>query len=565
MFLRPSHVICVLACMLIDRVLDYASQYVDSSCKQTDIRHSKGAPVKASSSVWCRGPNHTVRTCVFRNLYYRGDTGDFVFFHGPGTTLLGDLNGRNDPALTDLSSVSDHGAFYFNFVDLPLSAFSELDVVDVDSDTLVVSRFNPDNLMHVFHDDLIPIFSTVREIRSCSSSVEVLHCLDNITLFLADERRKGPYWQLYKALIKNGKILHRTQMSKWHRFRRAIVGLRKDSTWYQYGFVAPQGPLNSNLKTAGAEVGLFAQFFLHMLDVPLKSEMNRSLALIISRTKNRRITNLGELVNIVKLHTKLTTVVINLESEALQDVVTLLRRTQLLISMHGSALILSMFLQPGSAVLELFPYGINPDNYTPYKILANLPPMNIAYAAWRNTNKTNTVFHPEFEPQYGGIYHLPLETQQQILLSKEVPPHLCCDNPNWLFHIYQDTAVDTSIVPMLINLSIERALTRNNHNKNIFPGQVLKLKCEVHKYSEGNTQLVVSWLEPWNVALASFRHCYYEAWLKNGAQVQMIHTNTTAFVQNITASHLHIWVKAVCDGNSGGFNAFPPSCRDIAY
>lgn len=549
--------------MLVDRVLDYANQCGDSSCRQTD-RHSRWGPVKASSSVWCRGPNYTLRTCIFRNLYYRGDTGDFVFLHGPETTLLGDLNGRNDPALTDLSSVNDHGAFYFNFVDLPLSAFSELDVVDVHGDTLVVSRFNPDNLMHVFHDDLIPVFSTVREMRSCSSSVEVLHCLHNITLFLADERRKGPYWQLYKALIKNGKILHRTEMSKWYRFTRAIVGLRKDSTWYQYGFVVPQGPLNSNLKTAGAEVSLFAKFFLHALDVPLKSKINRSHALIISRTKNRLIANLDELVNMVKLHTKLTPVVINLESEALQDVVALLRCTQLLISMHGSALILSMFLQPGSAVLELFPYGINPDNYTPYKTLTNLPSVDIAYAAWRNTNKTNTVFHPEFEPQYGGIYHLPLEAQQQILLSKEVPPHLCCDNPNWLFHIYQDTAVDTSIVPMLINLSTERVPTRNNL-KNIFPGQVLKLKCEVHKDSEGNTQFVVSWLEPWNVAFASFAHCYYEAWLKNGAEVQMIHTNKTAFVQNITSNHLHIWVKAVCDGNSGGFSAFPPSCRDNTY
>lgn len=565
MFLRPSHVACVLACLLVDHVLDYANHYGDSSCRETDIRRSKRAPDEASSSVWCRGTNHTTRTCIFRNLYYRGDTGDFVFVHGPGTTLLGDLNGRNDPALTDLSSVSDHGAFYFNFVDLPLSAFSELHVMDVISDTFVVSRFNPDNLMHVFHDDLIPIFSTVREVRSCSSNIEVLHCLDNITLFLADERRKGPYWMLYKALVKNGNILHRSQMSKWYCFRRAIVGLRKASTWYQYGFVVPQGPLNSNLRTAGAEVNLFAQFFLHALDVPLISKTNRSHALILSRTKNRLITNLGELVNMVKLHTELTPVVINLESESLQDIVSLLRQTKLLVSIHGSALILSMFLQPGSAVLEMFPYGINPDNYTPYKTLASLPSIDIAYVAWRNMNKTNAVFHPEYEPQYGGIYHLPLEAQQQILLSKEVPQHLCCDNPNWLFHIYQDTGVDTSIVPMLVNLTTEHVPTRNNLNKSIFPGQVMGLKCEVYKHSDGNTQLVVSWIEPWNVKFVSFDHCYYEAWLKHGAKVEMIHTNMTSFMRNITSNPFHIWVKTVCDGNAGGFNAFPPSCKDVAY
>lgn len=565
MFLRPSHMFCVLACLLIDHVLDYANRCGNSSTRETDIRHSKRAPDESSSSVWCRGPNHTVRTCIFRNLYYRGDTGDFVFLHGPETTILGDLNGRNHPALTDLSSVSGHGAFYFNFVDMPVSTFSPLHVVDVRSDTFVASRFNPDNLMHVFHDDLIPIFSTVREIRSCSNSEEILRCLDNITLFLVDERRKGPYWQLYKALVRNQKILFKSQMSEWYRFKRAIVGLRKDSTWYQYGFMVPQGPLNTNLRTAGAEVSHFVDFFLHALDVPLASNIHRSHALIISRTKTRLITNLDELVHMVQLHTKLTPVVIDLESISIQDVVILLRDTQLLISMHGSALILSMFLQPGSAVLEMFPYGINPDNYTPYKTLANFPSMNIAYAAWRNTNKTNAVFHPEFEPHYGGIYHLPLEAQQQIIQNEEVPPHLCCDNPDWLFHIYQDTAVDTSIVPLLVNLTAEHVPTHHNLKENIFPGPVMGLKCEVQKYSEGNAQLSVKWHEPWNIALVSFEHCYYEAWLKNGAEVEMIHTNVTVFVRNITTNPLYVWVKAVCDGKSGGFNAFPPSCKDITH
>uniref|UniRef100_A0A1E1X939 Putative glycosyltransferase n=1 Tax=Amblyomma aureolatum TaxID=187763 RepID=A0A1E1X939_9ACAR len=561
MQLSPGHVICLLTCLLTDQLLDYAHHYADLPRTEAGIRRYRRAWDSASSSVWCRGLNYSARTCVFRNLYYRGDTGDFVFLHGPGTTLLGDVNERNYPALTDLSSVKDHGAFYFTFVDLPVSALSQFRVVDVHTDTLVMSRFNPENLMHVFHDDLIPIFSTLRELHSCSSSEEVLNCLGNVTLFLADEREKGPYWQLYKILVRNQKILHRRQLTGWYRFRRAIVGLRKDSTWYQYGFVTPQGPLHANLETAGAEVQYFIPFFLHAFDVPATSQTNEKYALIISRTRNRLITNIDELVLMVQLHTRLTPLVIDFENKSLREVVVMLRNTKLLISMHGSALILSAFLQPGSAVLEMFPYGINPNNYTPYKTLAKLPGMMIAYAAWRNTNKNNTVFHPEYEPQFGGIYHLSQEAQQQILQSEEVPLHLCCDNPKWLFHIYQDTAVDTSIMPLLVNLSTYAVDTSDARQQTFFPGPVMELKCEIWQRCGNSKQLTVSWREPWNIAFIGFQHCHYEVWLKSSAEVEMFHTNLTVFDRHIAESVVQVWVKAMCDEQSGSFNVYPASCK----
>uniref|UniRef100_A0A023GNB4 Putative glycosyltransferase ixodes scapularis glycosyltransferase n=1 Tax=Amblyomma triste TaxID=251400 RepID=A0A023GNB4_AMBTT len=550
MQLSPSHVICLLTCLLTDQLLDYAYLYDNRPRTETGTRHHRRTWDSASSSVWCRGLNYSSRICVFRNLYYRGDTGDFVFLHGPGTTLLGDVNERNDPALTDLSSVKDHGAFYFTFVDLPVSALSQFRVVDVHTDTLVMS-------------DLIPIFSTLREMRCCSSSEEVLNCLDNITLFLADEREKGPYWQLCKILARNWKVLHRRQISGWYRFKKAIVGLRKDSTWYQYGFVAPQGPLNANLETAGAEVKYFVQFFLHAFNVPATSDISEKYALIISRTRNRLITNIDELALMVRLHARLIPIIIDLENKSLREVIILLRDTQLLISMHGSALILSAFLQPGSAVLEMFPYGINPDNYTPYKTLASLPGMMIAYAAWTNINKNNTVFHPEYEPRFGGIYHMSQEAQQLILQSEQVPLHLCCDNPKWLFHIYQDTAVDSSIIPLLVRLSsIQTVDTSDTDQETFFPGPVMELRCEIMQHSGSNKQLTVSWLQPWNIAFISFRHCSYEVWLKSGAEVEMFHTNLTVFNRHIAGSIVNVWVKAMCDKRSGRFNIYPPSCKD---
>lgn len=553
-------VACVLTCLLIDHVLDFVNWHAGNQHEHAGA-HPRHIPDELSSSVWCRGPSHVARTCTFKNLYYRGDTGDFVFLHGAGTTLVGDLNGRNDPALTDLSSVSDHGAFYFKFVDLPESAISQHPIVVVHTETLVMSRFNPDNLMHVLHDDLIPIFSTVRELRSCSSSEEIQNCLNNLTLFLTDKRQKGPYWQLYRTLVKNQRILRRGEMSEWYRFKRAIVGLRKDSTWYQYGFTVPQGPLYAHTKTAGSEVQTFVKFFLHALNVPVTLQANRR-ALIISRTKNRLITNIDELVHMVQEHTDLEPLVVDLEGAPLHSVVMMLRETRLLVGMHGSALILLMFLQPGSAVLEMFPYGINPDNYTPYKTLAHLPEINVAYAAWRNTDKQKAVFHPEYEPQFGGIHHLPLETQEQILQVDEVSPHLCCENPNWLFHIYQDTAVDASVVPLLNKLTAHHIPGESNSlQPNMFPGPVVDLKCEIRHLFNESKQLAVSWVQPWNLVYIGFKQCRYEVWLQSDAGVEKIETDSTVLVKNTTESAFYLWVKAVCNGHSGSFNAVPPSCE----
>ena len=76
--------------------------------------------------------------------------------------------------------------------------------------------------------------------------------------------------------------------------------------------------------------------------------------------------------------------------------------------------------------------------------------MGITYVAWRNVDHRNTVTHPDNPWHQGGIKHLSSTEQAQILASREVPLHLCCRNPEWLFRIYQDTVVDTDAVIQLI-------------------------------------------------------------------------------------------------------------------
>lgn len=45
------------------------------------------------------------------------------------------------------------------------------------------------------------------------------------------------------------------------------------------------------------------------------------------------------------------------------------------IGLHGSILAMAMFLPMGALLVELYPYAVPADNYTPYKTMANLDGM----------------------------------------------------------------------------------------------------------------------------------------------------------------------------------------------
>ena len=76
--------------------------------------------------------------------------------------------------------------------------------------------------------------------------------------------------------------------------------------------------------------------------------------------------------------------VVSLETHTIGDVIEAIRHTKLLIGMHGAALILSHQLQPGSGLLELFPFALNPENYQLFRATVGLS-HNVMYSSWRNT------------------------------------------------------------------------------------------------------------------------------------------------------------------------------------
>ena len=502
------------------------------------------------SSVYCHGNNHTERVCRFRNLCYNPHLGDFVFFKDFKSEIIGVPTDRFSPALTDFSSVNDHNTQYFNFIDVPSTAFHNFSVKIVYGLTVLLKRFNPENLMHVFHDDLIPIYVTLKENFLFDNKNEIL-------LAFADGRDAGPYADLYENFL-NKQPLYLNKEFQTLCFERAIVGLNKHSLWYQYGFKQPQGPLGKDLNLISPNLVHFRDYFLEQFsisEVPVKNQ-----ALLLTRKHNRKILNFQAVAETVEINTNLKSHEANLEEFSVFEVIEKIKSSKVVIGMHGSLLILSLFLPPYSHIIELFPYGISPDICTPYKTLADIPSLKIAYHSWENKIEENTFPHPEYSADHGGIMHLPLQAQKHIQNST-VKPFLCCYNPEWLYRIYQDTIVDIDSFTNVIKDAFQNSKNKviNSSAKiNLFPSEVQNISC----LQISENVIRISWEKPWNLNFINASVVEYELWYQNNLEddVRAFIMQKTVFSFKVNTSDIYIWIRCHLDGRIGPFNHNPFVC-----
>lgn len=150
--------------------------------------------------------------------------------------------------------------------------------------------------------------------------------------------------------------------------------MSKSTTWYDYGFTEPQGPIPSK-NVSGRYIHDFTRFVRQRLNLHTSvthAPEQRGIVLF-SRTRNRFILNEGDLIARMQKDYGRNVTVIRMETLTFRDQVELLGQTGVAIGLHGSVLIMSMFLPPGAILVELFPFAVPPEGYTPYKTLANLP------------------------------------------------------------------------------------------------------------------------------------------------------------------------------------------------
>ncbi|XP_033021854.1 protein O-linked-mannose beta-1,4-N-acetylglucosaminyltransferase 2-like [Lacerta agilis] len=554
--------VCVLAAVLwkyiklrdhafvLEEELVLTRQTQELSQVRTEYQAALQDLVNDGTRMVCAGKMHTDRICRFESLCYSTEAEEFIFFHSNSSVMLPNLGSRRfQPALLDLSSVEDHNTQYFNFVELPAASLKFMPKpVFVPDVALILNRFNPDNLMHVFHDDLLPIFYTMQQFPDLDQEAR---------LFFMEGSGEGLHFELYKLLSSKQPLL-REQLKSLGRllcFTKSYVGLSKTTTWYQYGFVQPQGP-KANILVSGNEIRQFTKFVTGKLNVSLERTPGEEYIVVFSRTINRIILNEAELILALAQEFQMKAITVSIEDHAFSDIVSLISNASMLVSMHGAQLAMSLFLPRGSSVVELFPYAINPEHYTPYKTLCTLPGMDLQYIAWRNTEKENTVAYPDRPWDQGGIAHLDRAEQDRILKSSEVPRHLCCRNPEWLFRIYQDTEVNVASLIQVVRQAVKTkpGPKRQKGTGGLYPGKVRGAKCQTSVQGASEAKLSVSWQIPWNLKYLKVREVKYEVWIQEQGENTYVpytvsHQNHT-FSDNIKPfTNYLVWIRCIFNTN----------------
>ena len=489
---------------------------------------------REGSSVWCQGTGHTDRMCRFRNICYLPSVDKFVFFHHQdGSVLAGVPSDRFSPALLDWSSVENHNTQYFNYDDaLADRAALLLDgAILFKSRALIFKRFLPDNVLHIFHDDLLPMFHTLQSLTG--KTMANSNTTFDIQLVFMDDYSIGPYSELYSFLTFLRPVSKQELLppQKPACFVDATMGISKETTWYDYGFHQPQRPKPESAVTA-AHIRQFCNYMKSRFNIaiPVQVKSNNPKLIVFSRRNNRLILNENDLI--MKLSQKLgvKVIVVSIEIMSISAIIEEVSSASIAVGMHGSIMSFLMFLPPGSLVVELFPYAISPNNYTPYKTLAELPGMNFVYRSWQNKDLNKTVTHPERPWQEGGINHLPLSMQKKIKESSEVSPHVCCRDPEFMYRIYQDTAVDIDSVVEMVRSYLHEKRHKSDtginddsfsHPPDLFPSEVIDLKCV--KYLK-RKQLLLSWLPAWNTPFLAYNKLEYEVLVRESGPKVSSHT-----------------------------------------
>ena len=487
---------------------------------------------------WCFGQQSKI--CHFQSLCYYPFEDQFVYMID--SSAINEV--KSSFHSLSFSSVNELDVFSFVPVFLHQNS-TRLNIRWIHGNVILFKRFKPDNLMHVLHDDVLPLYHTIKLLGH-----------EDLKLLFMDDHSQEPYDSLYK-IFADVKYKPSGKKQEFLCFKSAFIGVSSVSKWYQYGYHGNvQGPVSNEELTA-----FYLQTAANSIASKLKCAKNsdnqhmsvKDYLVLISRTETRKILNEEELISQLKLITKMNILVIS--DNDLSEIVCTVMMSRGIIGMHGASLILGLFLKPGSILMELFPYAINPDNYTPYHTLADIPGMSIIYRSWRNMKKEHSLAHPEYSPEGGGIKHLSEEIQAEIMDQIEVPLHSCCSDPSFLFHINQDTIVDVEKVSEITLDALTESQQKDKTDRKSVsfsePSVVKQLHCSCI-----DNKLSLSWERPWNIDFVNDDVIHY----KIGIQSRMLKTYKVYVVNGYSYTledeidcfdTYDIWINAEKNGIQG--------------
>lgn len=464
--------------------------YDDQNKSSNILEPSNEKNFPTSSDAYCFGNDRNSRTCRFRNLCYDHKIRQFFLLNNQNSLLI-NLPLDFQKELLDLTAVSDHNLFYWGFQmvdgenffkskqnDLCIQSFkgneckNSTSVLTIIKEPAILSkRFYPLNIMHILHDDWLGLYNLSQIWPSIS--LEKFVRLIFYDVYPPNATYDPPYGWLTGGTFEKLEDIIGDNPAAYVCFSDVVVGNSKANTWYQYGYKTPQGPLPK--QASGWEIREAAKHILRRLGLPPHWQDTREIQTkfmrhalsqqgsipewitrsdlavgIFSRRTNRLILNEDDLLRRFQERFGLPVRFLRMEDHSLSELIALLQKTPIAIGMHGCLFTLAIFMPPGSILLEAFPYGVPSENYTPYKTLAGLPGMRLIYRAWENRHPEATIGHPDRLKRHGGLGHLSPEERQRVLQTATVPSHLCCENPYWLYRIYQDTWLDLNEIEELL-------------------------------------------------------------------------------------------------------------------
>ena len=517
--------------------------------------------VPFESSVWCHEPENGF--CQFQNLCYNTVEDDLFILAG-NESVFENVDFSDGTILIELSSVRKHNVHQKYVGSIPVDKSERLNITWIKDTVLLFNRFKPDNLMHVLHDDILPMFHSMRLIsmKEGNRQGHQNEKLGNQLVFF-EGWEMGEFGELYQLFSTDPIVLKENLNLKGTVvcFANAYTGVSKSTVWYDYGFTKPQGPVDG-FEVTGMMIHSLVKYILQQLHSgDNKQRSSTDYLVLLTRKQNRKIINEVELTLDIVQKLGIKVLNVNFEMFEFSKLIHIVHSSKGIIGMHGSLLSLAMFLRPGSVLVELFPYAVNPDHYTPFKTLASIKGMGIAYRAWQNTNTENSVGYPERDPDEGGLNHVPEAERTEIMQQTEVPLHLCCTDPSWLYHIYQDTSVDVGEITSLISSSLEKSEKYSDQPGLSFHSvQVKNVSCILSILSDEGKgiswKLIVTWKIPWNFELLGKNDVQYEILVQNMADTSAVKsyvTETSPFIIDLdTESSYYVWVKSVRDKTLSG-------------
>uniref|UniRef100_A0A1B6BYW6 Glycosyltransferase 61 catalytic domain-containing protein n=1 Tax=Clastoptera arizonana TaxID=38151 RepID=A0A1B6BYW6_9HEMI len=514
------------------------------------------------SSLWCHEEIGGNKVCEFQYLcFVPNNENHIVFMYTDKSSIFG-LKSKEELKNISLSSVLNHNGVLLKLSICNSYEHSLDNFINLRHNVLLLWRFKSDNIMHVIHDDLIPIFTTYKEL--CKGNVK--ECVQKYQLVFVDGEDPGPHYDWYKLFSYSDPLFLNEELNQTICFKKGRVGLSTRSVWYQYGFNRFHGPTHSYMN--GKLLQEFTEFILDGFKIYRNNyNLNESIGIFFNRKLNRKIINENYIIDEVKnMYTNIFSVHhftlynLDLSQNDTVTILSLLVRAKFVVGMHGSAMILSMFIPQTASIVELFPFGIQPEYVSPLRAMCDLPDVLQYYQSWVNINESNSITYPDNTHLLGGISHLDIEMQQTIKNIKLVPPVECCHNPLYLFRMYQDTLVDKSFSEVLEEIFLVQRSTlsdniftnlKNDVDRWYFPSPVTNITC-----SNINENLILSWNKPYNAGLNKIE---YRLAINVGNQDMSLSTFSTSVQLNLSSYeksiNIQIWIKSVFD-NSESIDAY---------